>query len=301
MGKAHYINPGNPLFDCLVDTVRDLYRDEMMKGTVLVSPDDRDAYLAFYVKNQITDNRPSKDGDNVANENLALVCKDLEGNFSVTSPAKLIDLDIPTQYAKEITPPEIEDEQDVMAWSFEKIAMPLFESTKQKVEEDNEARRQYLEEAFNRVIEDLDGEINELQGEFRRERVVRLDPPVPRARAGLDEGEVDRRIGRRVQVDDDVVLADKVQSVVADDSDPPRTRCRRSRDYRHVRRRRRARRYLRERRDEACVTVAVRRAVEESRPVGERRLAQCDRGALRFHKNRHADVSRPVDRGERTA
>lgn len=193
MGKAHYINPGNPLFDCLVDTVRDLYRDEMMKGTVLVSPDDRDAYLAFYVKNQITDNRPSKEGDNVANENLALVCKDSDGNFSVTSPAKLIDLDIPTQYAKEITPPEVEDEQDVMAWSFEKIAMPLFESTKQKVEDDNEARRQYLEEAFNRVIEDLDGEINELQGKTLMNDNEKLQEKLQRKYALRDQAEQKRQ------------------------------------------------------------------------------------------------------------
>ena len=163
--------------------------------------------------------------------------------------------------------------------------------------------REAVPSAVDRVVRPahLRGKIDELEGKFRRERVVRLDPPVPRARAGLDEGEVDRRIRRRVQVDDDVVLADKVQLVVSDDSDPPRARGRRSRDHRHVRRRRRARRYLRERRDEARVTVAVRRAVEESRPVGERRLAQRNRGTSRFHKNRHADVAFHVDRGERAA
>ena len=164
MGKAHYINPGNPLFDCLVDTIRDSYRDEMLKGTVLVSPEDKDAYLAFYVKNSITDNRPSKEGDNVANESLSLVCQDSEGNFSVTSPAKLIDLDIPSKYAKKIETPEIKDEQEVLSWSFEHITIPLFEETKIRVEEDNLTRRQYLDEAFQRVIEDIDGEINELQG-----------------------------------------------------------------------------------------------------------------------------------------
>ena len=37
-GKAHYINPGNPLFDALVDVVRESFREEMLKGTVLVSP-----------------------------------------------------------------------------------------------------------------------------------------------------------------------------------------------------------------------------------------------------------------------
>lgn len=164
LGKAHYVNPGNPLFDCLVDTVRDLFRDEMMKGTILVSPEDTESYLAFYVKNQITDNRPSKDGDNVANENMALVCKNAAGEFSSTSPAKLIDLDIPVKYAKEIVPPDVEDEAEVMAWAFDNIAEPLYEQTKKRVAEDNEARTLYLNEAFARVIEDLDLEINDLQG-----------------------------------------------------------------------------------------------------------------------------------------
>ena len=50
MVKAHYINPGNALFDCLIDTVRDSFRDEMLKGTVLVSPEDKHPYFAFFVK-----------------------------------------------------------------------------------------------------------------------------------------------------------------------------------------------------------------------------------------------------------
>ena len=107
--------------------------------------------------------------------------------------------------------------------------------------------REAVPSAVDRVVRPahLGGEINELQRELRRERVVRLDPPVPRARARLYKREIDRRIRRRVQIDDDVVLADKVQSVVSDDSDTPRARGRSGSDYRHVRRRRVARRYLR--------------------------------------------------------
>ena len=62
-GKAHYINPGNALFDCLIDTVRDSFRDEMLKGTVLVSPEDKHPYFAFVVKNQIQGNRPTQSGE----------------------------------------------------------------------------------------------------------------------------------------------------------------------------------------------------------------------------------------------
>ena len=87
-GKAHYINPGNALFDCLVDTVRDSFRNEMLKGTVLVSPEDKRSFFAFFVKNQIQDNRPTQRGEpNIANELLSLICQDEAGVFHQTSPA----------------------------------------------------------------------------------------------------------------------------------------------------------------------------------------------------------------------
>ena len=67
-GRAHYINPGNALFDCLVDTVRDSFRDEMLKGTILVSPEDKNPYFAFFVKNQIQYNLPTQSSEpNIAN------------------------------------------------------------------------------------------------------------------------------------------------------------------------------------------------------------------------------------------
>lgn len=82
-GRAHYINPGNALFDSLVDTVRDSFRDEMLKGTVLVSPEDKSPFFAFFVKNQIQDNRPTQNGEpNIFNELLTLICQDEDGFFS---------------------------------------------------------------------------------------------------------------------------------------------------------------------------------------------------------------------------
>ena len=75
-GRAHYINPDNALFDILVDVVSDQFHDEMLKGTVLVSPEDKQPYFAFFVKNQILDNRINQDGEpNVANELLSLICQ----------------------------------------------------------------------------------------------------------------------------------------------------------------------------------------------------------------------------------
>ncbi len=164
-GKAHYINPGNALFDSLIECVRDSYREEMLKGTVLVSPEDRHPYFAYFVKNQIQDNRPTQNGEpNIANELLSLICQQENGQFERTSPAKLLDLCPPTAFAKVVTPPAPSSEDEVMEWAFEHQTEPLLVGTQKRVKADNESRRKYLEDAFEQVIFDVQGEINELQG-----------------------------------------------------------------------------------------------------------------------------------------
>ena len=165
-GRAHYINPGNALFDSLVDVVSDLFHDEMLKGTVLVSPEDQEPYFAYFVKNQIQDNHVNQDGEpNVANELLSLVCQQ-NGEFRQTSPAKLLDLCPPTAFAKEITPPDVVNEADVVSWAYDQITEPLLLTTQQTVEEDTARRREYLQSAFQQIILDIQGEINELQGKI---------------------------------------------------------------------------------------------------------------------------------------
>lgn len=166
-GKAHYINPGSALFDCLVDTVRDCFRDEMLKGTILVSPEDIHPYFAFFVKNQIQDNRQTPDGESsIANELLTLICQDPNGVFHQTSPAKLLDLCPPTEFAKEIQPPEPAKETEVIEWAYENQTEPLLASTQKAVKEDTENRREYLQTAFTQIIIDIQGEINELQNKL---------------------------------------------------------------------------------------------------------------------------------------
>lgn len=163
-GKAHYINPGNPLFDALVDVVREAFREEMLKGTVLISPEDSQSYLAFFIKNQITDNSPSKAEDNVVNELLSLVYQTPDGEFHITSPAKFLDLVPPSEFAKQVDTPAVKDEEEVIHWAFEHITEPLLQETESRVQEDNQKRREYLETAFEQVILDLSQQINELQG-----------------------------------------------------------------------------------------------------------------------------------------
>lgn len=166
-GRAHYINPGNALFDCLVDTVRDSFRDEMLKGTILVSPEDKNPYFAFFVKNQIQDNRPTQSGEpNIANELLTLICQDEAGVFQQTSPAKLLDLCPPVEFAKDIVPPEPAKETEVVEWAYDNQTEPLLAATEKTVKEDTESRREYLQTAFTQIILDIQGEINELQNKI---------------------------------------------------------------------------------------------------------------------------------------
>lgn len=163
LGKVHYINPGNPVFDSLVKVVRDQFREDMIKGTVLISPDEKEDYFAFFVKSQIVDNRPSKKEDSIADERLMMVYQGKDRQFHITSPAKFIDLHSPIDFTKPVTPPEVVSVDEVVLWSFEKITLQQFEDTQNHVKNDCLERTQYLESAFTQVILDLQLKIQELQ------------------------------------------------------------------------------------------------------------------------------------------
>ncbi len=164
LGTVHYINPGNPLFDSLVRVVRDTYREDMLKGTILVSPEDKEDYFAFFVKSQIVDERPNKEGESVANEKLIMVCQDKSGDFKVTSPAKFIDFRPPSEFAKPMYPPAVVTHEAVIDWTFTNISEQLLAETEQRVALDSAKRGEYLETAFMQVINDLQIEVNDLQG-----------------------------------------------------------------------------------------------------------------------------------------
>lgn len=164
LGKVHYINPGNPVFDSLVTVVRNLYREDMIKGTILISPDDKEDYFSFFVKSQIVDNRASKKDDSIADERLVMIYQSKDGEFHITSPAKFIDLHTPNEFTKPVEPPPVVSINEVVQWSFEKITTRQFEDTKAHVKKDAADRRVYLESAFTQVIMDLQIAIHELQG-----------------------------------------------------------------------------------------------------------------------------------------
>lgn len=164
LGKVHYINPGNPVFDSLVKVIRNRFREDMLKGTILISPDDKDDYFAFFVKSQIVDNRESKKDDSIADERLMMVYKSADGDFHLTSPAKFLDLHPPAAFTKPITPPSIINNDEVVQWSFLNVTQKQYEITKTHVEKDAADRKHYLESAFTQVILDLQMQIQDLQG-----------------------------------------------------------------------------------------------------------------------------------------
>lgn len=138
----------------------------MLRGTVLISPEDKSPFLAFFIRNQITDNRENVVGENIANELLALVCQDIDGNFRQTSPAKFLDLFPPNRFAKEVTPPAVTTEDDVLQWAYENITEPLLAETEIRVQEDSAKRKEYLRSAFEQIIVDITAKVNELQAKL---------------------------------------------------------------------------------------------------------------------------------------
>jgi superfamily II DNA or RNA helicase len=163
LGRIHYINPGNQVFDSLITVVRNQYREDMIKGTILISPDDEEDYFAFFIKSQIVDNRSTKNQESIADERLVMVWQGKDSTFHLTSPAKFIDLHTPTTFTKPIEPPDVINNNEVVEWSFAQITLPQFDDAKAHIRKDAADRKQYLEEAFTRVIMDMQIQIQEMQ------------------------------------------------------------------------------------------------------------------------------------------
>ena len=163
--KLHYINPGNPVFDSFVKVCRESFKEDMLKGTVLISPDDAEPAYAYFVKSQIVDNRPTKQDRNIADEKLSIVLH-REDEYRLTSPSRFIDLFPPKDFAKKIYPPNSIEQDHMVSWAFEHITAPQLMEVKERVEQDIHKRKAYLEEAFNNILFDINGEINELQGKL---------------------------------------------------------------------------------------------------------------------------------------
>jgi len=162
LGKVHYINPGNIIFDSLVQVVRERYKEEMLKGTILVSPEDTKEHFAFFVKSQIADERQYHDQDSIADERLFLIQSSDQGFFK-TSPAKFIDLKAPIEFAKSVSPPPPIQNEEVIDWAFNEITLQQLNETTEKVSEDVQSRKNYLKNAFTSLIADVTEEVEKIQ------------------------------------------------------------------------------------------------------------------------------------------
>jgi hypothetical protein len=67
--------------------------------------------------------------ENVADETIHLVCQDKENELFLTSPAKLIDLKPPADFAKAIDKPEPVNEEIIHEWCLNQITLPQLETT----------------------------------------------------------------------------------------------------------------------------------------------------------------------------
>lgn len=163
--KLYYLNPGNPIFDATVKNVLQVYKEEVLKGTILVSPEESTSYFAYFIKSQITDNRQSEYHNNIADEKLVLVFGN-QDDWKFTSPAKLIDLLPPAEFAKTITPPEPVQEKEIVNWCFNHITQPQFEEAKTRIEDDITMRKQYLDQGFSTLIMDYQLELSDLNSKL---------------------------------------------------------------------------------------------------------------------------------------
>jgi superfamily II DNA or RNA helicase len=187
--KLHYINPGNPIFDSVLKVIRERYKEEALKGTILVSPDETEPYFAFLTRSKIADSRYTAADESLADARINLIAYDPAANaFSKTSPARFLDFSAPIDFAKDVQVPEPIDDEQVSGWVYENITVPQFNEVNKRVTDDADERRRWLEKSFNDLNFDLNREINDLQYQVtqgkkraiaklakRREAIVRLN------------------------------------------------------------------------------------------------------------------------------
>lgn len=157
-GSLHYINPGNPLFDALLQTILNQYQEELRKGTVVVSPNETEPYFAFLVKSEI------KNVDSVLDQKLLLIAqKENSESLESTNSTKFLEFQAPSVFAKKKEIPNPTSKDIVEEWVIQNITSLQLVDTKNRYEEDFNTRIKYIDEAVGSQISDLTSEINDLQ------------------------------------------------------------------------------------------------------------------------------------------
>ena len=195
---AHYINPGDALFDCLLEAVLTDFSFDARQGAVFYSNEEAKLTAAFLVKSEIIDySNYSSTGapdthigvpmtrDRIVDQSIHLVCCDISSfdsaggedagvaAFYETSAAKILDL-IP--YKNSSSTPYAVDEKlgdaikaqgdDAVSWTYENIAEPAVNEAKKKAQGDREKQAAYIREAFDEYSSEKQTKINELYGKL---------------------------------------------------------------------------------------------------------------------------------------
>ena len=197
---AHYINPGDALFDCLLETVLDEFSPDARRGAVFYSTEEAALTEAFLLKSTIIDDSntgitdqeafalgiPIGEAGNtsrIVDEVISLVCCDisslagggkLEQNaFYETSPVKVVDL-IPYKNLSN-TPYQVEPKlsdfikahaDSAVSWVYTNVVESVIRGAKKKIRGDRQKRAAYISDAFSEYSSEKQTKINELYGKL---------------------------------------------------------------------------------------------------------------------------------------
>ena len=163
--NLYYLNPGNPLFDKLVEAVKDEFLPDMQHGAILVDPNGRSPFQGFLVRSVIKDARMRHGQPPITDMQLQLVIQS-DGDFHTITPVRVIDWVPPSEYALQPEPPLPLDENTCKRWAIQHISMPQLQATKDRVEQDAQRRQEYIQMGFTERISQINVEISKLQAQM---------------------------------------------------------------------------------------------------------------------------------------
>ena len=203
----HYLNPGNPIYDAVVQIVINTFKEEVLKGTILISPEDTEPYFAHFLQSQIIDQTTNQ---NTADEVLRLVYG--LDDLKITSPAKLIDLVPPDHFTKKVEVPAAMDTKEIVKWSYQNITEPQFKLASERIKEDLEDRKKYLQEGIDALIFEYTSELASLREKVFSGNTKQQDK-MERLEQRIEELE-QRRKHRVAELDARMLLSKKPPAVL---------------------------------------------------------------------------------------
>ena len=162
--RTMLMGPGHPLFDTLIEWAMREAHEAFAKGTRLVDPNIAKPLRIWLIRSVIEDGRVQQRQNHhksAAHERLAVIINDHMG-FRTTSPSYLLNCTVPE---KDSQIPDIRSssEDEIVSWAYEKITEHQLARKQVERSEECDLRRGYLNSAFEDLILELQGELNNLQ------------------------------------------------------------------------------------------------------------------------------------------